>query len=147
MSKQVFNNVPLDNNSKNNLFQKLDAVLKYLNDNKDQDKEIFLVKHYVNERLKTNYTTGDIQSILNKLIKDGYVSSGNITINGNVVDKTFYYINIDGEMLYLKNGYAQKNIDEVNENTKEFRKLILYYLYYGLSTLGIIIALVASIHQ
>ena len=100
--------------------EKLDAILNYLNYNRD------LAYHY-GYGLPRRYSTPkdvvlsdqDVLNVLDKLERDNMVRSTVMGIgNGNSNSAEHYTISLDGEVLLQDGGYTQKLIDNRNKKQK-----------------------------
>ena len=137
--------------SKGTATEKLDAVLNYLNDNRD------LSYHY-GYGLPRRYSKPkgvvlsdhDILNVFEKLKRDNMVRITVMGIgNGNSNSAEHYTISLDGEVLLQDGGYTQKLIDERTKKDKleqdlKFTKLkdtilTIFSVVAGVSTLGLLI--------
>lgn len=113
------------NNSQPTATQKLDAVLHYLNDNRE------LAYHYgyglprtFDKPVQLKLTGQDILNVFDKLERDNMVRMTVMGIgNGNPNDAKHYCISLDGEVLLQKGGYTQKLKDEKIEQEKKKQDL------------------------
>lgn len=100
--------------------EKLDAVLNYLNDNRE------LAYHYgyglprnYNKPKNTYLSSQDVLNVLDKLERDKMVRMEIMGIgNGNSNSAEHYCISLDGEVLLQDGGYTQKLIDKRTEKEK-----------------------------
>lgn len=100
--------------------EKLDAVLTYLNDNRE------LAYHYgyglprnYEKPKKTYLSSQDVLNVLDKLERDNMVRMKVMGIgNGNTNSAEHYTISLDGEVILQDGGYTQKLIDERTEKEK-----------------------------
>jgi hypothetical protein len=124
--------------------EKLDAVLNYLNDNRD------LAYHY-GYGLPRRYSKPkdivlsdqDVLNVLDKLERDNMVRSTVMGIgNGNSNSAEHYTISLDGEVLLQKGGYNQKieNEKTIIRHTKiKDNLLVIFSIVAGVSTFGLLI--------
>jgi len=102
--------------------EKLDAVLTWLFDNKDELDCFYgygLTRTYSKPKQMT-LTRREVSNILKKLHADGYLNlkmQGTESVLANV-DVEHYSINFNGEVLLQDGGYTQKLIDERTEKEK-----------------------------
>jgi hypothetical protein len=131
--------------------EKLDAVLNYLNDNRD------LAYHYgyglpkrYSKPKSVVLSDQDVLNVLDRLERDKMVRSTVMGIgNGNSNSAEHYAISLDGEVLLQDGGYTQKLIDERTKKDKleqdlKFTKLkdtilTIFSVVAGASTLGLLI--------
>ncbi|SHJ91932.1 hypothetical protein SAMN04487911_1585 [Arenibacter nanhaiticus] len=100
--------------------EKLDAVLNYLNDNRE------LAYHYgyglpkrYSKPKEVVLTSQEVLNVLDKLDRDKMVRVKIMGIgNGNSNSAEHYTISLDGEVLLQDGGYTQKLIDERNKKNK-----------------------------
>ena len=106
--------------------EKIDAVLNYLNNNRN------LAYHYgyglprqYNKPKSMILTDQDLLNVLDKLERDKMVRMTKIGIgNGNSNSAEHYTISLDGEMLLQDGGYTQKLKDKRLKIEKEEQNLI-----------------------
>lgn len=107
--------------------EKLDAVLNYLNDKKDESDCYYgygLQRTYSKPKEMT-LTRREVTNILNKLYADGYLNlkmQGTESIAQNV-DVAHYSINFNGEVLLQQGGYTQAFLDKELEIEKKKQDL------------------------
>lgn len=103
--------------------EKLDAVLTWLFENKDELDCFYgygLTRNYSKPKEMT-LTRREVSNILNKLYADGYLNlkmQGTESVSQNV-DVAHYSINFNGEVFLQKGGYTQAMLDEKLERKKK----------------------------
>ena len=93
--------------------QKMDNVLDYLDNENDRFERIDIIQ----SKLEFQYTKKELELILNKLYKDGYIDEKTF----NAFDKIFitqYRINYDGKMFNLLDGYSAQYKTNRMTNTR-----------------------------
>lgn len=124
--------------------EKLDAVLNYLNDNRE------LAYHY-GYGLPRNYykpkeivlADQDILNVLDKLERDNMVRMTMMGIgNGNQNSAEHYTISLDGEVFLQDGGYTQKIKNEnitIRHTKIKDNLLVAFSIVAGVSTFGLLI--------
>jgi len=125
---------------------KLDAVLNYLNDNKDELDCFYgygLQRNFSKPKEMT-LTRREVTNILNKLYADGYLNlkmQGTESIAQNV-DVAHYSINFNGEVLLQQGGYT-KELEKENKKIRHMdikdNLLVIFSIVAGVSTFGLLI--------
>lgn len=122
--------------------EKLDAVLIWLFENKDELDCFYgygLTMTYSNPKEMT-LTRREVTNILNKLYADGYLNLKMQGTEGISVDVEHYSINFNGEVLLQKGGYTQelKNEKTKIRHIKIKDNLLLFFTFLtAAATLGI----------
>lgn len=100
--------------------EKLDAVLTWLFDHKDELDCFYgygLTRTYSKPKQMT-LTRREVTNILTKLHSDGYLNLKMQGTEGVSVDVAHYSINFNGEVFLQEGGYTQKLIDDRNKKDK-----------------------------
>ncbi|TWO30398.1 hypothetical protein E1J38_014770 [Seonamhaeicola sediminis] len=141
-----------EKNSNATATEKLDAVLNWLNDNREKAYHYGygLPRNYKKPKKDTYLSSQDVLNVLDKLERDKMVRMTIMGIgNGNQNSAEHYCISLDGEVLLQDGGYTQKLIDERTKKDKvaqdlKFTKLkdtilTIFSVVAGVSTLGLLI--------
>lgn len=126
--------------------EKLDAVLGYLNDQKDESSCFYgygLPLSYKSSK-KIVLSQRELLHVLDKLHKDGYLKMTLQGADGVQVDVKHYAINFDGEVFLQSGGYTQAYLKEKLLLKKEESSIRRQFIYDTILMIAAVLAAVGG---